>query len=100
VSFTFNARRGLIIVRAELFGPSGSIVLRLALDTGATATMVNVGPLAAVGYDPSLAVARVQVTTGSGVEYVPRIEVSRIKVLGQERCRPARASTDCWVWIF
>ena len=85
MSFTFNARRGLIIVRAELFGPSGSIVLRLALDTGATATMVNVGPLAAVGYDPSLAVARVQVTTGSGVEYVPRIEVSRIKVLGQER---------------
>ena len=78
MSFTFNARRGLIIVRAELFGPSGSIVLRLALDTGATATMVNVGPLAAVGYDPSLAVARVQVTTGSGVEYVPRIEVSRI----------------------
>jgi predicted aspartyl protease len=82
VSFTFNARRGLIIVQAELFGPSGSIVLRLALDTGATATMVNVGPLAAVGYDPSLAAARVQVTTGSGVEYVPRIEVGRIKVLG------------------
>ena len=38
-----------------------------------------------MGYDPSLAVARVQVTTGSGVEYVPRIEASRIKVLGQER---------------
>ena len=46
--------------------------------------MVNVGPLAAVGYDPFLAVARVQVTTGSGVEYVPRIEVSGIEVLGHE----------------
>ena len=85
MTFPFNARRGLIIVRAELFGPSGSIVLRLALDTGATATLVNVGPLAAVGYGPSLAVARVQVTTGSGVEYVPRIDVRRFKVLGQER---------------
>jgi predicted aspartyl protease len=85
VSFSFNAGSGLIIVHAELFGPSGSIVLRLALDTGATATMVNVGPLTAVGYDPSLVVGRVQVTTGSGVEYVPRIEVSRIKALGQER---------------
>jgi predicted aspartyl protease len=82
---SFNARSGLIIAHAELFGPSGSIVLRLALDTGATATMVNVGPLTAVGYDPSLVVGRVQVTTGSGVEYVPRIEVSRIKALGQER---------------
>ena len=46
LSFPFDARRGLIIVRAELFGPSGSIVLRLALDTGATVTMVNIGPLA------------------------------------------------------
>ena len=85
MSIAINHRRGLIIIRAELFGPSGSIVLQLALDTGATATMVNVGPLATVGYDPSLVVGRVQVTTGSGVEYVPRIEVTRIKALGQER---------------
>ena len=84
MSFPFDAGRGLVVVRAELFGPSGSIVLRLALDTGATSTMVNVGPLAAVGYDPSLAPDRVQVTTGSGVEYVPRVLVSKVRALGQE----------------
>ncbi len=28
---------------------------------------------------------RVQVTTGSGVEFVPRIDIAKIKVLGQER---------------
>jgi predicted aspartyl protease len=81
----FNAKRGLIIIRAELFGPSGSIVLRLTLDTGATGTMVNVGLLTAIGYDPSLTPDRVEVTTGSGVVYAPRLEVSRIKALGQER---------------
>ena len=54
MSFSFNARRGLLLVRSELFGPSGSIVLGLALDTGATSTMVNVGPLITVGYDPYL----------------------------------------------
>lgn len=85
MSFTFDARQGLVIVRAELAGPSGSIVLRLALDTGATCTMVNVGPLIAIGYDPSLASSRVQVTTGSGVEYAPRIEIDHIKALGLER---------------
>jgi len=85
VSFPFNAQQGLVIVQAEVFGPAGSIVLRLALDTGATATMINVAPLVAVGYDPSLVPDRVQVTTGSGVEYVPRLRVARIKVLGQER---------------
>jgi predicted aspartyl protease len=81
----FNANRGLIIIHAELFGPTGSIVLRLALDTGATGTMVNVGLLTAIGYDPSLTPDRVEVTTGSGVVYAPRLEVSRIKALGQER---------------
>jgi predicted aspartyl protease len=60
-------------------------VLRLALDTGATGAMVNVGLLTAVDYDPSLVPDRVQVTTGSGVEYAPRISVSRIKALEQER---------------
>ncbi|MCZ0945238.1 MAG: retropepsin-like aspartic protease [Gammaproteobacteria bacterium] len=68
-----------------MFGPSGSVVLRLAVDTGATHTMINVGLLALVGYDPSLVPGRVQVTTGSGVEYAPRVLVNRIKVLGQER---------------
>ena len=32
-----------------------------------------------------MAPTRVQVTTGSGVEYVPRFEVSRIAALGQVR---------------
>jgi predicted aspartyl protease len=85
VSVPFNARRGLIVVRAELFGPAGSIVLRLALDTGATATTINAGPLTTIGYDPALAPVRVQVTTGSGVEFAPRVSVDRIKALGQER---------------
>ena len=85
MSFSFNAQRGLIIVQTELFGPGGSIILRLALDTGATGTMINVAPLATIGYDPSLAPDRVQVTTGSGVEFAPRILISRIKALKQER---------------
>jgi len=85
VSYSFNPQQGLVIVQTELFGPTGSIVLSLALDTGATGTMVNVAPLAAIGYDPSLAPGRVQVTTGSGVEYAPRISISQIRALGQGR---------------
>ena len=85
MSFPFDAQRGLVITNAEVFGPSGSVVLRLALDTGATATMINAGPLVAVGYDPSLVPQRVQVTTGSGVEYVPRLEIAQLKSLGQDR---------------
>ncbi|MBC8184778.1 retropepsin-like domain-containing protein [candidate division KSB1 bacterium] len=84
MSYSFNPESGLIIVFSEIVGPSGSIVLRLALDTGATGTM-NVAPLITIGYDPSLAPDRVQVTTGSGVEYAPRFLISQFKALGQER---------------
>ena len=41
--------------------------------------------LVALGYDPALSQARVQVTTGSGVEYSPRVTLSRIRGLDQER---------------
>lgn len=41
--------------------------------------------LVAIGYDPALAADRVQVTTGSGVEFAPRVELQRRTALGQER---------------
>lgn len=85
MSFRFNATQGLIVVPAEAWGPSGSAVLRLALDTGATRTPVNVGMLVALGYDPALEENRIQVTTGSGVEFAPSVKLSRLASLGRER---------------
>lgn len=85
MNFPFDPRRGLIVVQVELFGPAGSGILQLALDTGATSTIVNVAMLVAVGYDPGLAAGRVQVTTGSGVEFAPRLEARKLIALGQER---------------
>jgi predicted aspartyl protease len=85
MSVPFDPNEGLIVTPAELWGPAGSVVLRLALDTGATSTVINVGMLVAIGYDPALAPDRVQVTTGSGVEFAPRIVLQRILALDQER---------------
>jgi hypothetical protein len=85
MSVPFAPQSGLIIVGATVIGPSGSAVLRLALDTGATGTLINVGMLVALGYDPALAPERIQVTTGSGVVFVPRITLEKIATLGNER---------------
>jgi len=85
MSASFNPLEGLIIVPAELWGPTGSVVLRLALDTGATSTVINVAMLVAIGCDPALAPDRVQVTTGSGIEFAPRIVLERITALGRDR---------------
>jgi len=85
LNFSFNPRAGLIVVRAELTGPGGSGILQLALDTGATTTLINVAMLVALGYDPALSPERTQVTTGSGVEFVPRVNLQRLTSLGLER---------------
>lgn len=85
MSVSFDPHEGLIIVPAELWGPSGSVVLRLALDTGATSTVINVGVLVAIGCDPALAPDRVQVTTGSGIEFAPRIVLDQLTALDRQR---------------
>jgi hypothetical protein len=41
--------------------------------------------LVAIGYDPALSADRVQVTTGSGIEFAPRVVLRRICALAQER---------------
>lgn len=85
MSYPFDPERGLVIVSAQLQGPTGNATLRLALDTGATSTVVDIDVLVSIGYDPTAALDLVRVTTGSGVESVPRIAVEKIVALGQER---------------
>jgi predicted aspartyl protease len=85
LSFPFDPEQGLIVVSAELVGPSGKAFLRLALDTGATSTVVNVGALVALGYDPALTSERVQITTGSSIEFVPQVKLEKIAAMGHER---------------
>jgi len=85
MSLHFNPKEGLIIVPARLFGPEGDIIAQLALDTGATGTLINWDIAMIIGYDPAIAQERVQITTGSGVEFAPRIEISKIEALGRMR---------------
>jgi len=85
MSVSFDPEHGLVIVRAQVTGPAGIAVLRLALDSGATRTLINSSLLVAVGYDPAAAHERTEVTTGSGVEFAAKVPVNKIIALGQER---------------
>ncbi len=85
MSYSFDPEDGLVVIKAELQGPSGSAILRLALDTGATRTLVNAALLTSIGYDPAISPNRYEVTTGSGVEYVPRVVLTELRALGQKR---------------
>src|SRR2546423_134616 len=81
----FDARQGLIMVEAHLWGPEDDVAVRLALDTGATSTLINERILRLVGYDPEEHGQKVLITTGSGIESAAVIRVSKLAALRQER---------------
>lgn len=81
----FDAQRGLIVIPTRLGGPHGDVVVRLALDTGATRTLINWDPIVFIGYDPAGIGPRVEVTTGSGIEFVPELSVQSVEALQQVR---------------
>jgi predicted aspartyl protease len=85
VSTSFNPHGRLIVVETRIWGSGGDRVLRLALDTGASTTLINPAILVAIGHDPTTAPQRVQITTGSGVAFVPLLSIDRIGALGQTR---------------
>ena len=81
----FDPDEGLIVIPTRLWGQSGDVIVQLALDTGATGSIVNWDILVFLGYDPAIVPERIQMTTGSGVEFVPRIVIDKIQALGQQR---------------
>jgi hypothetical protein len=86
MSVPFNPQQDLIVVPAYLEGPTGrTTVLQLALDTAASGTLVSAAALMMAGYDPALAPAYVQLTTASGVTYIPQVQASKLSALGQHR---------------
>jgi len=85
MSTFFDPRRGLVMITVRFWGPTGDRTADLALDTGATASMISASLLVDAGYDPASATDRVLMTTASGTEYVARLPVDRIRALEQER---------------
>lgn len=82
---SFDPKAGLIVVPARLRGPRGAVSIRLALDTGATTTLINWDIAVIAGYDPATIVERTQITTGSGVEFCPLLRVRNLEALGRRR---------------
>lgn len=85
MSTSFNPQHHLIGVEVRLFGPSGDCKARLALDTGASSTVIAKDLLILIGYDPDTLPKTVNFTTGSGVESAARVSIDKLEALGQVR---------------
>ena len=85
MSFAFDPQHHLIIVNTRVLGPIRNLRLRLALDTGATRTLINQSRLLRLGYDTSASEKQTQITTGSNIEFVTQVSLLKLQALGQER---------------
>jgi hypothetical protein len=94
VSARFDARKNLVVVRAEISGPKGIAVLPLALDTGATKTLISFEALMSIGYEPAHASESVKVITADSIVEIPVIALKMIRCLGQVRRRFSVMSHD------
>jgi len=74
---------GIISVYAQLIGPADKRTIKMALDTGASYTMVPPEKILAIGHKVPVSEEKMKkVFTASGIEYVPITTVSLFKCLG------------------
>ena len=82
--FKFNPKQSIIICHVEIIGPKKELSLKMALDTGATYTMVPVESALIIGCDTSQPPHKIEITTGSSVEYVSLITIPKFRAFGVE----------------
>src|SRR5688500_11434565 len=82
MKFSFAPSAGLIIVRAEVVGPSSRAIVRVALDTGAARSLLGPAVLSVIGINVDMPIDRIRMTSASGVELVPMVRVPEFAALG------------------
>jgi predicted aspartyl protease len=85
MKFKFNADYGLVYVRVKIFNDDREVILNLALDTGASGTIISAKKLREVGYNLDNPEDEVYITTGSGLIFVPKITIKKLTTLGKEK---------------
>ncbi len=102
MSVRFDPRGYLIIIPARLYRRNSTKTARLALDTGATRTVVSREIALSLGYSLSTPGEGAQILTGGGALTVPMMTVEKIEALGKEATNlrvlchtlPSRAAVD------
>ncbi len=83
--FRFDTKAPVIILTVLLEGKSGSRQkIRVALDTGATYTMIPWETAEILELEPELSGKRIEIITASGVEKAPLVTLKSMVVLGKK----------------
>lgn len=83
--FKFDSKSPIIMLAILLEGKDNyRQKIRMALDTGATYTMIPWKIAENLGLEPELSKKRIEIITASGVEKTPLVSVKSITVLGKK----------------
>ncbi len=85
MKFSFEPEYGLVYVRVKIVCGTKELILNLALDTGASATMISAKRLAEIGYDLDKPEEEIYITTGNGLIFVPKFTIEKITSLGETK---------------
>ena len=80
----FDKDQPVIVLDVAIKG-KGKVIenARMALDTGATYIMIPWKIANVLGLEPEIVKERIDITTASGVEKVPQVELESVSVLGK-----------------
>jgi hypothetical protein len=101
MTFPFDPNDGAVAVLGDLAGPTGSIKVRLLLDTRANISVITPPPMVSVGYDTNQPLGQISLTTASSSgNSVDFFRVMRLSALGHDRadlpilCYPLPSGVD------
>lgn len=80
--FRFNPNAGIILCKTKLQNKKQNIFLKLAVDTGASITMISIESALAIGIDPFKATRHIEITTTNGVILTPIITIPSFTCFG------------------
>ena len=82
--FKFDANPGILLCRVRIANKTRSMFLKLAVDTGASLTMIPFESALAIGIDPSKSKRHIDITTANGVILTPIITIPSFTCFGVE----------------
>ena len=86
---------GLLVAEVELIGPQDRITVHLAVDTGASRTVISSAIMEYVGLDPAVVGFRShKVATPGGLTYTFLVRLDALRCLGRERLGIEVATKD------
>ncbi len=84
MSYRFDPKASVIDLYVTVKGAEGRRKVKMALDTGATYTMIPWEVSELLGYEAELSKESISLVTASGVERAPIIKVKSMDVLGRD----------------